>query len=103
MYVQHMLWKASIATISALLFTLLFCIALFAGNGLLLLLLGGGCGLLLLTLSICSTIKARNICGLLFPLIDVLHIGLWISGAIAVALKEEETDAAFADLLVQLR
>lgn len=102
-YVKHRLWKASLVTMSALLFTALFCIALFAGNSALLLLLGGGCVLLLLALSIYSAIKAHNMCGLLFPLLDLLHIGLWISGAVAVAWREEETDTELANLLVQLR
>ncbi len=106
LYTKRMLFKALIIIISALLFGLLSCIIYFAGNDLLFLVLDEGCGLLLLTLSIYNSIKVNDLRGLLFTFLDMLHIGLWIVGVVAVAWKEEETaeaKATFADLLMQLR
>lgn len=56
-----------------------------------------------LLLSIASMLKARDWRGLLFPLLDVLHIAIWISGALYIALRRGHADSAFARFLIQYR
>jgi len=59
------------------------------------------CGFL--CLGIASAIKARNWLGLCFPLLDVLHIAIWIGGALYVAIRRGHTNSAFARFLIQYR
>jgi putative flippase GtrA len=102
-YVKHMLFKAAVITgITFLLGTVLFS-AVALGNTLLLALVSSCIGCALFALGIVSVMKARDMRGMLFPLLDILHIGLWIAGAAYVGWREEETDTSLADAMVAWR
>jgi putative flippase GtrA/glycosyltransferase involved in cell wall biosynthesis len=103
-YVKNRLFKAGIVTFSAALFLGLLVVACVLSQWLALALLGGGLVGILFVLGVLSMIKARDIRGLLFPWLDVLHIGLWILGASYVTwMQEPQQKKALAELLVALR
>lgn len=56
-----------------------------------------------LVLSVLSVIKARDWRGLFFPLLDILHIGLWIAGAAYNLLRRGNVDQGIAKLLIRWR
>jgi putative flippase GtrA/glycosyltransferase involved in cell wall biosynthesis len=103
-YVKNRLFKAGIVTFSAALFLGLLVVACVLSQWLALALLTGSLVSAMFVLGILSTIKARDIRGLLFPWLDLLHIGLWILGASYVTwMQEPQQKKALAELLVALR
>jgi putative flippase GtrA len=102
-YARWMFVKAALVTVSAILLGVALIAAVALGNGLLLALLGGSTGFALLALGIASVVKARDIRGMLFPALDMLHIGFWIVGAAYVAWRREAANAPLADTLVAWR
>ena len=57
----------------------------------------------LLPLSVASIIKARDWRGIFFPVLDVLHVSIWMLGALYLALRNGKVDPVFARLLIQYR
>ncbi len=103
LYARKMLFKAGLVTVSAVLFGILLIASAALGKDLFLEMLGGSAGLAWLVLGIVSAVKARDIRGLLFPLLDTVHISFWIAGAAYVTWRREATDTKLADLLVAWR
>jgi dolichol-phosphate mannosyltransferase len=103
-YAKKRLFKAGIVTLSAALLLGLLLVACVLSQWLWLALLGGCLAGGLFVLGVLSTIKARDIRGLIFPWLDLVHIGLWIIGASYVTwMQEPEQKKALAELLVALR
>lgn len=105
LYARRMLIKAGLVTLTALLFGVLITTAVALGEDVFLAVLSGCFVLACLVLGIVSAVKARDIRALLFPLLDTVHISIWIAGAIYAAWKAEATDTntKLADLLVAWR
>ena len=102
-YARWMFVKAALVTVSAILLGVMLIAAVALGNALLLVLLSGSIGFVLLALGIASVVNARDMRGMLFPALDMLHIGLWIVGAVYVAWSREATNTPLADTLVAWR
>ncbi|MBV8694619.1 MAG: glycosyltransferase family 2 protein [Ktedonobacteraceae bacterium] len=102
-YTKQLMVKAILFTV-CLAGTLLVSITSFATAGLaeLSVLLSVVC-LGLAPFSILSVIKARDLRALLFPLLDVTHIGLWVVGVVYTLLNKGNMSPAISDLLVKLR
>jgi putative flippase GtrA/GT2 family glycosyltransferase len=54
-------------------------------------------------MGVASTLKARDWRGLLFPLLDVLHVGLWVAGALYGLLQGGSVQPSVAQTLERLR
>ncbi len=107
LYVKRRMQKAGLITTGSLLFLTLLLVALAFGDGFTLflsgiLLLGAFSGL-----SLISAVKAKSLRGLLFPALDVIHIGLWIIGLAYAAKKNDKSQGTseqpFANSLLALR
>ncbi len=103
LYTRRMLVKAGIVAVSAILFGILIIAAAVLGEDLLLPMLSGSIGFSWLALGIVSAVKARDIRGLLFPVLDTVHIGIWIAGAAYGIWRREAMHKTLADLLVAWR
>jgi len=62
-----------------------------------------GLALTLLHFSMLSVIKARDWRGIMFPLLDILHIGLWIAGATYLLVQKGRISPERVDALVKSR
>jgi glycosyltransferase involved in cell wall biosynthesis len=102
-YTRRLMNKAALVIVlfAALMSTTLaslLIVGLLALSGLVLILLAT-----MIPLSVASMIKARDWRGVLFPVLDVLHVGIWIIGAMYLALRNGKVDPVVARLLVQYR
>ncbi len=52
---------------------------------------------------VASTWKARDWRGILFPLLDILHVGMWIAGALYGLIHDGTIRPTVANALVRLR
>lgn len=102
-YARKMLLKAGLVSATAILFGILIIAAVALGKDIFLAVLSGCFGFAWLVLGVVSAVKARDIRGLLFPILDTLHIGIWIAGAAYATWRAEATDVKLADLLVAWR
>lgn len=102
-YVHRMLLKAGLVTASACLLVILLITTATLGNIFLLALLCGSVGCALVALGIVSAVRARDPRGILFPVLDILHIGFWIAGAASATWKRDSEDSSFANILVAYR
>ena len=59
--------------------------------------------LALFPLSMLSVIKARDWRGIMFPLLDILHIGLWIAGAMYMLVQKGRIPPELANMLMKYR
>lgn len=57
----------------------------------------------MLSLGVVSMLKAQDIRGFCFPLLDVAHIAIWLGGACYLALRNGHADPGFAKFLIQYR
>jgi hypothetical protein len=102
-YVYGMLLKAGLVTASVYIFVILLITTATLGNIFFLALLFGSVGFALVALGIVSAVRARDLRGILFPVLDILHIGFWIAGAASAAWKRDSEDSSFANMLVAYR
>lgn len=104
-YAKWRILKAYLVAAVALSLPMLLITAVVLQASFVLSLTGIGIGFAFLILGILSSIKARDLRGIIFPFIDAAHIGLWIIGAAYQARKkgDAQNDGAIADLLVKLR
>jgi hypothetical protein len=65
--------------------------------------LGIALALALFPFSMLSVIKARDWRGVIFPLLDTLHIGLWIAGATYMLVQKGRISPELANALVKSR
>ena len=102
-YVRQMLLKAALVTASLFLASALFISIAALGSMLMLALLSASIAFIFIIFGIVSTVIARDLRGIVFPVLDILHIGFWIIGAVSVMWRRESDNAFFAEILVANR
>jgi ABC-type thiamin/hydroxymethylpyrimidine transport system permease subunit len=98
-----MLLKAALVTASVFLGSALFISIAALGNMLMLALLSASIAFIFIIFGIVNTVKARDLRGIVFPVLDILHIGFWIVGAASVMWRRGSDNAFFAEILVANR
>ncbi len=102
-YVQRRMLEVGLVSLGLLLLSALTLLVYTAGSG------GEQAALLTAMVSIlglmgvASTLKARDWRGLLFPVFDVLHVGLWVAGALYALLQGGSVHPSVAQALERLR
>lgn len=103
-YIRRRMQKARFLATALCLLPLVTIVLLALGEIPLLFDIGAAVCLGALFLSLLSMLRARSLRGFLFPLLDFLHLSLWLAGAAYVAGKQEyERDDEFESSLLALR
>ncbi len=102
-YTTRLLLKAC-AVVASLFALIAAAIVLVSMHGIMALSeLGIALALALFPFSMLSMIKARDLRGIIFPLLDTLHIGLWIAGATYMLVQKGRISPDLANALMKSR
>ncbi len=103
-YIRRRMQKARFLALIAFLFPVILVVSLALGEVPVLLGVAGSFCLGLFLHCLLSALRSRSPRGLVFPVIDFLHLGLWMAGAAYVAGKQEDgQEDEIASSLLALR